>query len=217
MRCKEEDEIPSLRENAGRVSGPRFLRRNFPSLFCKEAATIPVCPNRFPTCGKSYKRHLTVSVWGSKTISHKSEMRQKWIMSKKAKILVVEDEAPVAMLMVFLLNGVNCEVQTAWNADKALRLAQESDFDLITLDIDLPGASGLELCKTLKGNSRSLHTPIIFVSAHPCNGDQDRALELGAVDYIVKPFDALDFTIRILSHCKANGFKAANNPTELIS
>jgi DNA-binding response OmpR family regulator len=117
-----------------------------------------------------------------------------------AKILVVEDEMPVAMMMVFLLHRAGCEVATATNAEQAVRLVQAADFDLITLDIDLPGGNGFEIFARLKKLPSWQNTPVVFVSGRPYEEDQQRATELGALDFISKPFDVEDFVSRILSH-----------------
>ena len=63
-------------------------------------------------------------------------------MNKKTKILIVEDEAPLMMLMVSVLTRVGCDVQIAHTGKKAMELAAESKFDLITLDLELPDATG---------------------------------------------------------------------------
>jgi DNA-binding response OmpR family regulator len=123
-------------------------------------------------------------------------------MNQKTRILIVEDDTPLAMMMVSLLTRAGCDVQTAWNADKAMRLAQDEDFDLITLDIDLPRTNGFEICSRLKENLRSCDTPIVFVSGRPHEEDRQRAFELGAVDYIAKPFQTLEFAPRLLFHIK---------------
>ena len=124
-------------------------------------------------------------------------------MKDKTKILIVEDETPVAMMMVHLLMRIGCDVQTAGNAERAMQLAQDGDFDLITLDIDLPGTSGFEICRSLKKLHRSRKTPVVFISARQSKEDQQRAFDLGAVDYVIKPFEATDFIFRIKSHAKA--------------
>jgi DNA-binding response OmpR family regulator len=80
-----------------------------------------------------------------------------------------------------------------------MELARENKFDLITLDVDLPDISGFEICSELKQRHLSYHTPIVFVSGRPCENDRQRGLDLGAVDYITKPFDARDFVSRLLS------------------
>ncbi len=77
-----------------------------------------------------------------------TESRQ--FMSDKAKILVVDDQMAVALMMVFLLERVGCDTQTALNAEKALRLAQAGPFDLITLDVGMPDLDGFTLFQKLK-------------------------------------------------------------------
>ena len=120
-------------------------------------------------------------------------------MTGKTKILIVEDEMPVAMMMTFLLTRAGCEVETATNAGQAVRLVQAADFDLITLDIDLPGATGFEIFARLKKLPRWQNPPVIFVSGRPYEEDQQLARELGAVDFILKPFDVIDFIFLIMS------------------
>ena len=120
-------------------------------------------------------------------------------MTGKAKILIIEDDTPVAMMMVNVLSRAGCDVQVANTGQKGMELARENKFDLITLDVDLPDISGFEICSELKQRHLSYHTPIVFVSGRPCENDRQRGLDLGAVDYITKPFDARDFVSRLLS------------------
>ncbi len=115
------------------------------------------------------------------------------------KILIVEDQMPVAMMMVFLLARTGCDAEAALDAEKTLRLAQTKVFDLITLDIDMPGTNGFELFKRLKQIPHLAETPIVFVSGNSTIENQQLALDLGAVDFIEKPFEIQDFTSRILS------------------
>jgi DNA-binding response OmpR family regulator len=131
----------------------------------------------------------------------------------KPRILIVEDDTPLAMMMASLLTRAGCEVHGAHTGEKALRLAQEIKFDLITLDIDLPDMSGFEICLELKQRHLFRHTPIIFISARPCDEDRQRIFELGAADYITKPF-GIEFAPRLLSHIKSasNGFDDRAEP-----
>jgi DNA-binding response OmpR family regulator len=115
------------------------------------------------------------------------------------KILVVEDEPSVAMMMTFLLTRVGCEVETAWRANQALALAENSEFDLITLDLSMPGMDGFQLCQRLRQFPHLVQTPIVFVSGSDTEENRRRAIEAGAVDFIGKPFDASSFVDRILS------------------
>ena len=121
-------------------------------------------------------------------------------MKNKPKILIVEDETAVAMMMVFLLERAGCKTEVATTGKRGMALAQENKFDLITLDVDLPDINGFEICSELKQRHYSRHTPVVFVSGRPCEQDVQHGLELGAVDYIAKPFGASDFISRILAH-----------------
>jgi DNA-binding response OmpR family regulator len=124
-------------------------------------------------------------------------------MPERARILIVEDQTPVTMMMAFLLTRAGCETEMATTGAEAVQLVQTSDFDLITLEVDLPGMNGFEICRQLKENPRSFDTPVVFVSKRDSLENQQQGLELGAADYITKPFDALDFAPRLLSHMKA--------------
>ena len=131
------------------------------------------------------------------------------IMTDKIKILVVDDQMAVALMMVFLLERAGCDAQPALNAEKALRLAQTGTFDLITLDVDMPGINGFELFLRLKQIPHLAETPIVFVSGNSTIENQQRGLDLGATDFIEKPFDSLEFVSRILSHIKARSDSVA--------
>jgi DNA-binding response OmpR family regulator len=123
-------------------------------------------------------------------------------MTGKTKILIVDDEASVAMTMRFLLGMAGCEAEIAAIRAKAMQMAQTGDFDLITLDVNMPDANGFELCSELKGNPRFRDTPIVMVSGRCSLEDQQCGLDAGAVDYIAKPSETFEFASRILSHIK---------------
>ena len=118
----------------------------------------------------------------------------------KARILIVEDDMPVAMMIAYLLTRAQCEVAFAHTAKKGMQLAEGGDFDLITLDVDLPDGNGFNLCSRLKEHPRLCDTPVVFVSARCCIEDQQHGLDVGAADYITKPFETFEFVPRILSH-----------------
>jgi DNA-binding response OmpR family regulator len=120
-------------------------------------------------------------------------------MSPKIKILVVDDQMAVGTMMRFLLTRAGCETQGALDAEKALRLAQTQVFDLITLDLEMPGSSGFDLFRRLRQIPRLAETPIVFVAGNASIENQQRGLDLGAADFIEKPFDTQDFLSRILS------------------
>ena len=120
-------------------------------------------------------------------------------MTAKAKILVVDDQVAVAVMIRFLLTRAGCETQGALDTKTALRLAQTQVFDLITLDMDMPGC--FEICSSLKENPFS-QTPVVFVSSQFSKDDVQRGRDLGVVDFIRKPFEASDFVSRLLSHAR---------------
>jgi CheY-like chemotaxis protein len=117
---------------------------------------------------------------------------RKWFMNRKAKILIIEDEESLVCLMVVALTRAGYEVEAASTGQKALKLATENRFDLITLDIKLPDASGLEICSELKQRHISRNTPIIFISASLFPAEIAESKKRGAVDYLKKPFSPAD-------------------------
>ncbi|MGH7976843.1 MAG: response regulator transcription factor [Limisphaerales bacterium] len=119
-----------------------------------------------------------------------------------AKILIVEDEAAVATMMVILLNRAGCDALVVHTGKTGIELVSEKKFDLIALDIDLPDINGFEICREIKQRHFSRQTPVVFVSGRPCKQDIERGLKLGAVDFIPKPF-GVEFARRLLSHIKA--------------
>ena len=118
-------------------------------------------------------------------------------MNGKRKILVVEDEISLVMMMTFLLVRAGYAVEAACNVEKALWLAENIEFDLITLDINIPGGSGFEIFRRLKQLPHLKDTPVIFVSGCAVPENKQRGLELGAADFVEKPFDVSDFLSRI--------------------
>ena len=121
----------------------------------------------------------------------------------KARILIVEDDMPLAMLMVSMLTKVGCEVEAAWTGKQAIEKASELKFDLITLDVELPDMTGFEICSELKQRHISWKTPIIFIAVSSCQEDMDEAKRRGAVDYLVKPLDATELIYKVVYHAKS--------------
>ena len=116
------------------------------------------------------------------------------------KVLVVESEIPTAMMVTSLLTQAGFDVRVAAKGRKGLEIAQEQKFDLIVLETVLPDLSGPKICAELKQRHISYRTPVVFLSNQRGDKYRERALELGAVDFIEKPFKAKDFISRILSH-----------------
>jgi cyclic di-GMP phosphodiesterase len=115
-------------------------------------------------------------------------------------ILIVEGDMPSATMMVHLLSQTGCDVLVANTGEKGMVLAHENKFDLIIVNVDLPDIGGFEICSELKQRHHSRHTPIVVIAMRPSEKDRQHGLELGAVDYIVKPFEGSEFAPRIFSH-----------------
>ena len=122
------------------------------------------------------------------------------INKDKPRVLIVEDDTPLAMAMISVLIQAGCDVEAAHSGRKALALATENRFDVITLDIGLPDMSGFVVCSELRQRHISRRTPIVFISASPREEDRQQSLRLGAADYIEKPFNPRSFVWRLLSH-----------------
>ena len=111
-------------------------------------------------------------------------------------ILVVDDDALMRRSMAFNLEQAGYRASTAANAEDALKLARQNPVDLVLLDIGLPSMDGLDAIQRFK---QQFHVPVIFVTARRRNLDEVLGLELGADDYITKPFD-VDV---LIAHIKA--------------
>jgi two-component system alkaline phosphatase synthesis response regulator PhoP len=111
-----------------------------------------------------------------------------------ARILVVDDEPAVTDLLAYNLRKANYEALVAADGAEALRLARQAAPDLILLDIMLPKLDGLDICRELRKNSS---IPIIMISARGEEIDRVVGLELGADDYLVKPFSMRELLARI--------------------
>jgi two-component system, OmpR family, alkaline phosphatase synthesis response regulator PhoP len=112
-------------------------------------------------------------------------------------ILVVEDEEDIVRLISFHLEKEGYMVQSAASGPEALDLVRERLPDLIVLDIMLPELDGLEVCRRLRSNEKSAAVPILILSARKEELDKVLGLELGADDYMVKPFSVRELVARI--------------------
>ncbi len=104
------------------------------------------------------------------------------------RILVVEDERDIVELLRYNLAKNGYHVMAAAHGEEALRLARQSPPDLVLLDLMLPGMDGLDVCRALKGDPQTAAIPIIMVTAKGEEADIVTGLELGAHDYVCKPF-----------------------------
>ncbi len=115
----------------------------------------------------------------------------------KGKILVVDDEIYIVHILDFSLGMEGYEVLTALDGEQALEKARTEHPDLIVLDIMMPKLDGYETCKMLKGDESTRGIPVILLSAKGRNVDQKIGFEVGADDYITKPFSPRKLVERI--------------------
>jgi phosphate regulon transcriptional regulator PhoB len=115
----------------------------------------------------------------------------------KEKILVVEDEKDIVKMLDYNLKKEGFRTISAHDGEDALDLANREHPDLIILDLMLPGMDGLEVCKTLKKNTKTTSTPIIMLTAKSQESDKIVGLELGADDYVTKPFSPRELIARV--------------------
>ncbi len=104
------------------------------------------------------------------------------------KILIVEDEKDVQELLRYNLTKNGYQVEKASNGEEGLEKARRISPDLILLDLMLPGLDGLEICRGIKNDSKTGHIPIIMLTAKGEEADVVTGLEMGADDYVTKPF-----------------------------
>jgi two-component system alkaline phosphatase synthesis response regulator PhoP len=117
----------------------------------------------------------------------------------KGKILVVDDEIYIVHILDFSLGMEGYEVLTALDGEQALEKARAEKPDLIVLDIMMPRLDGYETCKRLKADEATKRIPVILLSAKGRNVDQKVGFEVGADDYITKPFSPRKLVERINS------------------
>jgi len=111
--------------------------------------------------------------------------------------LIVEDEKDIVKMLDYNLKKEGYRTISCYNGEDALALTDREHPDLIILDLMLPGMDGLEVCKTLKKEDRTARIPIIMLTAKTQEADKIVGLELGADDYITKPFSPRELVARI--------------------
>ena len=108
-------------------------------------------------------------------------------------IMVVDDEAALVRLIAYSLQMANYRVLQTFSGAEALATLDKGEVpDLFILDIMMPGMNGFELCQKLRSDGRSKSIPIIMLTAMEQKGDAEKAISLGADDYLIKPFDPLE-------------------------
>lgn len=117
--------------------------------------------------------------------------------ARTERILVVDDEEDILELVRYNLFAQGYEVVTALTGEQALEAARSVDLDLMVLDLMLPGIDGLDVARILKEDSRTRNIPIVMLTAKGEEADVVRGLELGADDYLTKPFSPRILNARV--------------------
>src|SRR5258708_30451611 len=158
----------------------------------------------WPSCDRLCWRTEAASVWSGARGERRSCSRCAPVPRRRPpprccmpdrRILVVEDEESVVVTLRDRLTSEGYSVDVAMNGDVALETATRTMYDLILLDVALPGRSGFDVCRDLRG--RGVQTPIMILTARGQIIDRVLGLKLGADDYLTKPFDASELLARI--------------------
>src|SRR5258705_12523638 len=110
----------------------------------------------------------------------------------QSSVLIVDDELSLRKVLQISLSASGFAVEEARNGEEALGTVRGHAFDLVLLDINMPGISGIDACRKIRGMSP--HAGIVMVSGRDCEDDKVRAFEGGADDYVPKPFNVRELT-----------------------
>jgi PleD family two-component response regulator len=131
----------------------------------------------------------------------------------EGRILVVEDDFDISNMLEVYFKSQGYEVYVASRGQEALDLTRQKMPNVIVLDIMLPDIDGYEVCRRLRTNLRTSHIPIIFLTQKDERSDKIHGLELGADDYIVKPFDVEELRLRVRNTIKSAEVAALTSPS----
>ena len=130
----------------------------------------------------------------------------------KARLLVVEDDIDIGNMLKIYFSGMDFDVDVAVRGSDALEKTKQSLPHLIVLDIMLPDIDGYEVCRNLRTNMRTSHIPVIFLTQKDERSDKLQGLELGADDYITKPFDIEELKLRVQGAIKRSERESLTDP-----
>ena len=118
---------------------------------------------------------------------------------KKKRVLAVEDELHILELIRYNLEQSGFHVEVAQNGEKAMRMLMENSYDMLLLDLMLPGIGGMEICRRVRSEAKTRKMPIIMLTAKGGEADKIGGLDMGADDYMTKPFSTNELKARINS------------------
>jgi CheY-like chemotaxis protein len=126
-------------------------------------------------------------------------------MGKEITILAVDDSEINLDILVGILKRY--DVIPALSGKEALEILQEEEVDLILLDIVMPEIDGFEVCRRIKADERIREIPVIFITVKNSEQDIQKCFELGVVDYVAKPFNAIELLARVQTHLKLRNYQ----------
>ena len=130
----------------------------------------------------------------------------------KARLLVVEDDPDISNMLKIYFSGLGYDVDVALRGNAALEKTRQVLPHLIILDIMLPDIDGYEVCRTLRTSTRTSHIPVMFLTQKDERSDKLQGLELGADDYITKPFDIEELKLRVQGAIRRSERESLTDP-----
>ncbi|MGD2079317.1 MAG: response regulator [Chloroflexota bacterium] len=127
-------------------------------------------------------------------------------------ILVIEDDPELGQMLQAYFGEQGFQATVMPSGEEALGWVNTAVADVVVLDIHLPGMDGFEVCRRLRQNNRFRHTPVIFLTERRAQGDRLAGLELGAVDYMTKPFDIQELGLRVRNAVERAEMTNESNP-----
>jgi len=134
----------------------------------------------------------------------------------KGRILVVEDDPDISQMLRLYFDSQGYEVLAVIRGNDALDVCRKKQPNVVVLDIMLPDMDGYDVCRELRGNLRTSHIPIIFLTQKDERSDKIAGLELGADDYITKPFDIEELKLRIQGAMRRAEATSLTDPTTAL-
>ena len=131
----------------------------------------------------------------------------------QGRILVVEDDPDISNMLRIYFESEGYDVSVAQRGEDALDMCRHRLPNVIVLDIMLPDMDGYDVCRQLRNSLRTSHIPIIFLTQKDERSDKIRGLELGADDYITKPFDVEELNLRVRNAMARSKYESLTNPT----
>jgi len=131
----------------------------------------------------------------------------------QGRILVVEDDADISNMLRIYFESEGYDVAVAGRGEDALEMCRHRLPNVIVLDIMLPDMDGYDVCRRLRNSLRTSHIPIIFLTQKDERSDKIRGLELGADDYVTKPFDVEELNLRVRNAMTRSKYESLTNPT----